>query len=84
MNARCTQCVHVGSHKLKLPKTVIIHAIKVQPPPTPPPPCKSTDRLWQAHIMQSQRLSCDNQRTHTHTRQTNTTLKLERLDSHLT
>ena len=78
MNARCTQCVHVGSHKLKLPKTFIIHAIKVQPPP------KSTDRLWQAHIMQSQRLSCDNQRTHTHTRQTNTTLKLERLDSHLT
>ena len=34
-SARYTKCIHVGSHKLKLPKD--IHTSKVQRAPTHPP-----------------------------------------------
>ena len=37
--ARYTECIHVSSHKLKLPKD--IHTIKVQTAPTYPPLPKS-------------------------------------------
>ena len=37
-SARCTQCIHVGSHKLKLPKTFIPIKNTTAPPPFPPSP----------------------------------------------